>query len=192
MEASLKLYYVLLLEDGYYYVGVTDHLNRRLTEHKNGQGASWTKLHKYVKLLEVGEATSEFEEDLQVKKYMKEYGFDRVRGGTYSSPFLDDTCKTFLQREFNHASNNCMKCGKSGHYVVNCPSSVATKQTSTKVMAKKRDEGCTRCGRSNHKIEDCYATVTAAGKILCRGTTQKGTKCSKQARNGGYCKIHAK
>lgn len=193
MNAPLKLYYVLLLEGDNYYVGVTDNLNRRLVEHKSEKGSAWTKLYKYVKVVEVGEITSEFEEDLQVKKYMKKYGIDHVRGGTYSTIFLEDNCKEFLQKEFNHASNNCLQCGKCDHYVKDCPSVPAKMPLKkTKTARTVTFVGCTRCKRTNHKVDECYATMSKTGKILCKGTTQKGMKCSKQARAGGYCKLHSK
>lgn len=140
MNLPLKLYYVLLLVGENYYVGATDNLNRRIAEHKSEKGSAWAREHKYVRVVEVGELTSEFEEDLQGKKYMKKYGIDRVRGGTYSAVFLEDNCKEFLQKEFNHADNTCLQCGSATHYAKDCPSTPVKKTVAS--SAESPGEGC--------------------------------------------------
>lgn len=40
--------YILELENGNYYVGKTDGLEKRLEQHFSGQGSEWTKLHKPI------------------------------------------------------------------------------------------------------------------------------------------------
>ena len=69
--------YVLLLEGGNYYIGKSKDVENRINSHKNGDGSSWTKLHKMDRVLEVLEGDVEKETTL---KYMKIYGKEKVRG----------------------------------------------------------------------------------------------------------------
>jgi len=78
--------YVLKLNDGCYYVGLTHDLNRRLSQHFGGTGALWTRLHKPISLEKVY-FLNYGEEDLENKitrEYMKLYGQDKVKGGIYN------------------------------------------------------------------------------------------------------------
>ena len=81
--------YVLLLEGGNYYIGITGYksINHRYRQHRAGKGASWTRLHKPVKVVETW-VLGEMAESRAVKTetettvaYIKRYGIDRVRGG---------------------------------------------------------------------------------------------------------------
>ena len=45
--------YVLLLEGGRIYVGLTTHLKQRLNSHFNGTGAKWTQLYSPEKLIDL-------------------------------------------------------------------------------------------------------------------------------------------
>jgi len=55
--------YILQLEGGNYYVGKSDNPAQRLDQHLKGKGASWTKIHRPVKLVKVIENASHFDED---------------------------------------------------------------------------------------------------------------------------------
>ena len=43
--------YILLCDDGSFYTGSTKNLERRLSQHFNGEGANHTKKHKPAKLV---------------------------------------------------------------------------------------------------------------------------------------------
>ena len=43
--------YILLCKDGSFYTGITNNLEKRLSEHKKGQGGRYTRSHKVVKLI---------------------------------------------------------------------------------------------------------------------------------------------
>ena len=43
--------YILLCANGKYYTGSTNDLERRLTQHQNGEGANFTKKHLPVELV---------------------------------------------------------------------------------------------------------------------------------------------
>lgn len=81
--------YVLKLEGGKYYVGVTSKTPHfRFNQHKKGfAGASWTKLHKPIRIYDTKDlgmityaAAQKFENKV-VDRYIKKYGINNVRGG---------------------------------------------------------------------------------------------------------------
>lgn len=43
--------YLILYEDGSIYTGVTNDVNRRFQEHREGKGGQYTKKHKPLRLL---------------------------------------------------------------------------------------------------------------------------------------------
>lgn len=43
--------YVLLCKDKSLYTGVTNNLEKRLAEHKNGKGGRYTRSHKPIKII---------------------------------------------------------------------------------------------------------------------------------------------
>ena len=96
----MKKLYVLELEDGCYYVGVTSDIKHRFESHMSDGGSEWTKLHKPLpkkkpmfvlkmgfgvdnpfNLIEVDEATVTYH-------LMCEKGFDKVRGAGWSQCVL--------------------------------------------------------------------------------------------------------
>jgi predicted GIY-YIG superfamily endonuclease len=72
--------YVLLLEDGRYYVGLTKSLKKRLDQHWSGQGAKWTKLYAPLQLVDLiaGDRENEI-----TNEYIFRHGADVVRGGDF-------------------------------------------------------------------------------------------------------------
>lgn len=43
--------YILLCQDGSYYIGITNNLEKRFNDHVSGKGASYTRSHKPVKIV---------------------------------------------------------------------------------------------------------------------------------------------
>lgn len=62
--------YIIECEDGSFYIGVTDNLQRRFQEHKEGRGGRYTFLHKPKKLV-FSEFFKTKEEALKRKKQLK-------------------------------------------------------------------------------------------------------------------------
>lgn len=101
--------YVLKLEQGKYYVGITSRTpEARFKEHVNGfYAAEWTKVYKPIKIdqtVDLGVTTIEKTEDYENKvtrKYIKEYGFNNVRGGnlTYRGNYVKIFRTLYLDRD---------------------------------------------------------------------------------------------
>ena len=75
--------YVLRLHNDKWYVGRTSNVERRFEQHKNGDGAKWTFLHKPINIHEIREIKSDNDEDRITREYMKQFGIYNVRGGRY-------------------------------------------------------------------------------------------------------------
>ena len=65
----------------------TTNLNLRLAQHITGEGAIWTRHHAVVGIVEVMIGNRAIEDEV-TKEYIKEYGEDKVKGGSWCR-----TCK---------------------------------------------------------------------------------------------------
>ena len=138
--------YVLALENDKYYVGKTDNVKYRIKQHFDGKGAFWTQKYKPIKIVYTA---SSREEDYHVIKAMHKYGIQNVRGGTFSKMQLTPSDIEHAKRMICTQYNLCYKCGKTGHYTLDC-----------------KKKHCDRCGRNNHNTEKCYAKTTVDGGYL--------------------------
>lgn len=121
MSVNLPLtnVYCLLCEDNTYYIGKASNVEKRFRKHKAGSGSLWTRAHPPIKIIEVRECVSPFEEDKMVKEYMYRFGINSVRGGSYIQIELN-SCQIYnLKRELWMASDHCFQCGKK-HYCRDC------------------------------------------------------------------------
>lgn len=85
--------YVLELENGCYYVGITLDLERRVKEHIAGVvGANFTKANKPLRLVEdyccnTPDRKEAYKlENSKTLEYAVKYGGDKVKGGKYFIP----------------------------------------------------------------------------------------------------------
>ena len=60
-KKGLWFVYVILCDDNSFYIGASNDLKRRWTEHTTGQGAEWTKSHKPIKIIHHEEFSSQKE-----------------------------------------------------------------------------------------------------------------------------------
>lgn len=81
--------YALELEDGYWYIGTTVNLEKRFEQHVIGEGASWTKVHKPIRvhesrLTKITKLSRVAKlEDQMTLDYVLLYGEANVRGGKW-------------------------------------------------------------------------------------------------------------
>jgi len=113
--------YILQLAKGKYYVGKSIDVINRFNQHKSGSGSAWTKLYEPMRLIETRPIMSPHDENNATKDYMKTYGIDNVRGGSYAQITLPTDARSVLEREFRGNADQCMKCGLAGHFIGNCP-----------------------------------------------------------------------
>ncbi len=148
----MEMLYVLLLENDKYYVGKTTNVQFRFAQHVTGSGSAWTLKHKPIGIIELRKLKDNYDENNTTKDYMKRYGVDNVRGGSYCQVDLLKTTKLYLEQEFNSSKDACYTCGKTGHFSNTC--------------SRKKEISCFRCGRTSHLISNCYATTHADGTYI--------------------------
>ena len=81
----LPILYILKLDNDKYYIGITMNLNMRLAQHFSGDGSKWTKIHKPINVIEI--QINNVDESLENKitlEYMRKFGYESVRGGSYT------------------------------------------------------------------------------------------------------------
>ena len=87
--------YVLKLKYNKYYVGKTNNPRFRLDDHFSNNGSSWTKKYK---------------EDKWTIKYMKKYGIDNVRGGSFNTIKLNKSKTEVINHMISSSEDKCYKC----------------------------------------------------------------------------------
>ena len=153
--------YTLLLEGGFYYVGRVggglEEVQRRFAEHKRETGSAWTSLHPPLQILSTKLGAPE-DEDATVKALWRRHGKDRVRGGSYSQPILDEPQTRGERRELEArgAADACFKCGRASHFSGQCYA-----RSEVQVAPD-----CARCGRDSHSEAQCYASTHENGQRL--------------------------
>jgi hypothetical protein len=113
--------YILKLQQNKYYVGKTNNVNKRYIEHLEGIGSAWTNKYKPLNIIESIPISDIFDEDKYVLKYMREFGIENVRGGSFCKLVLDEKDCVVIQRMLNGSKDQCYNCGEKGHFVNNCP-----------------------------------------------------------------------
>jgi predicted GIY-YIG superfamily endonuclease len=75
--------YILELLNNNWYVGYTENYTNRMNAHFNKEGAEWTKLHKPIRTLMIIPGDKQTEREVTLN-YMKQYGWQRVRGDPWT------------------------------------------------------------------------------------------------------------
>jgi predicted GIY-YIG superfamily endonuclease len=114
--------YVLECQGNRFYVGKTsDHLDgKRVLDHFGGNGCAWTRRYQPIRILETKEMSYDDDEDRYTKRYMRQYGIDNVRGGSYSRMTLQPEQVNLLETEFATILDCCFRCQRPGHFIGTC------------------------------------------------------------------------
>jgi hypothetical protein len=94
--------YVLKLSSDKIYVGITTkNTIDRFAEHCSGTGSEWTKLYKPIEIINSFSTNNRFDEDRTTFIYMKLYGINNVRGGSFTSVVLNEEEIRFIVHVFS-------------------------------------------------------------------------------------------
>lgn len=130
--------YVLELKNDKYYIGKSTNINRRMKQHFKGKGSSWTRLYKPVKIYELRKNCDDFDEEKITLQYMKKFGINNVRGGSYSRLKLDKYEINHLIRLIRSSEDRCFVCGSLDHFAKHC-----------------KKLFCKKCKKNGHSYIDC-------------------------------------
>lgn len=142
----MKLY-ILKLEKQKYYIGKTKNIKTRITNHFEQNGSEWTKIYKPISVIKIISSCDEFDEDKYTKIYMRKYGIDNVRGGSYVKIVLHDFQYKALNIELRSSNDQCFKCGSKGHFVNQC---FSNSDNNTNIKRP-----CIGCKSWDHKPNNC-------------------------------------
>ncbi|GLD97323.1 hypothetical protein PINS_up006007 [Pythium insidiosum] len=173
--------YVLALTHGKFYVGKTSRPNveDRLDEHKRGNGSAWTKRYPPVAVADVIHNADPFDEEKVTKQWMLQHGVANVRGGSYSRVELPPEEIASIEHQLRGITDQCFKCGQSGHFANKCTAEVDDDDSSDEGEEDEADdegeaEVCGRCGRQGHNTSACYAKTHGNGPNWCLRCGREG------------------
>ncbi len=115
--------YILELAENKYYIGKSNNNSIRINEYTDffTNANDWFVKYKPTKISLIIPNCDEFDEDKYTIKYMRKYGIDNVRGGSFVKVNLDDEHIRTIKRMICSGSNACYNCGSTSHYVKECP-----------------------------------------------------------------------
>ena len=147
--------YALELRGGKWYIGHTTRGIDRVLAHQAEEGAKWTKKYPPVEpikpvMTEDGKTKAtpknkaNNDEDRLTLKYMKKYGIENVRGGSW--------CMVKMRKKTHRELQSLIGKKKSERPKVK-----------DKLKSKKRKVTCGRCGRAGHIRTNCKLKTTVDG-----------------------------
>jgi len=118
----IKQVYVLHLENNKFYIGESNNPNKRIKDHFNGKGTTWTKINKPFKSFEpITQPQEHFWELTETLRQMNLHGIDNVRGSLFTNPKpFTNTEKVMAAQLFCELNNLCRRCGGANHFASQC------------------------------------------------------------------------
>jgi len=172
--------YVLQLLSDKYYVGKTENPKFRLDTHFKNSGCAWTKKYSPTQIVGLFPDCDVFDEDKYTIKYMKKYGIENVRGGSFCQITLDRETKICVERMICGAMDGCHFCGKPGHFIRDCRSK------KNKEKYKKKDQSFLQASKEYESADEVEFEdewqCSYCDKVF---DTEKGTRFHENA----HCKV---
>lgn len=107
IDLTKSYVYVLELEDERYYIGRTSNFMQRMKEHFMEGSSIYTKKYRPIKIKEVIEEVSSYDERDKTLEYMEKYGWEKVRGYAWCSETLLRKPK-LNEKPQKNKSNECI------------------------------------------------------------------------------------
>lgn len=183
--------YVIKLVGGRFYVGRTTNFDKTIAHHRGAgiYGREWTRLYKPVAgnpLLEFSPMTDPGQEDATTLRYMRKYGYQNVRGGTFCQVDLPPDQISTIKSMLRSSNDQCHGCGQKGHYIQQCTSNRTTPRETTHA---KDEMICFKCGREGHGSNDCYAKTDVTGFSINSRTGKWCCRCKSDDHYGVHCRF---
>jgi hypothetical protein len=102
--------YVLKLQEGKYYVGRSNEIDKRLTTHFVEPDVQWVKKYPAEEVIAIYRNCDDFDEDKYTWMYMHKYGIANVRGGCFAGEELNIEEIHMLHRLICFSRGMCRHC----------------------------------------------------------------------------------
>ena len=151
--------YVLLLEGGKYYVGESSDVKKRISSHKKGKGAAWTKNNEVISVVTpITKKQESFWELKETLERFKLHGIENVRGSMFTNPYsLSKNDKYLAGQLYCELHNLCRKCGRPGHFIGSCKHSEPAEWVQNfggSLELKSEDDFGKKCQKCSKDISD--------------------------------------
>jgi len=121
------VYVVKTIPSGIYYVGKSSNIDRRIEDHKFGDGArcilSNSSICELSPITEGNIYDMESWERNETLELMRRYGITQVRGWMFTSTILSDQEIESAFRQICEKFDLCRKCGSKSHFADECRNS---------------------------------------------------------------------
>ena len=127
--------YVLELSGGNFYVGKSENIESRISQHEKDSGASWTKVHPIIGRVDtITQQMDDLEswERAETLELAHKYGIEKVRGHTWTQKILTEQKKNEFISQIRERKDLCRKCGSPDHMISSCRSKEKAPETKSK------------------------------------------------------------
>jgi hypothetical protein len=119
-----KQVYVLRLDNNKFYVGESINPKKRIKEHFNGRGTTWTKINKPLRSFDpLTPPQNHLWELTETLRQMNLHGINNVRGSLFTNPKpFSATEKIMAAQLYCELNGFCRRCGEPNHFISQCNS----------------------------------------------------------------------
>jgi U3 small nucleolar RNA-associated protein 14 len=131
---------------------------------------------------------SEHDENNLTKDYMKIYGIQNVRGGSYTTVKLSEDVESLLERELIGNTDKCYKCHLSGHFARDCKRAPIFKKREKSKKSKNSESSSSESSESSSDSESSESSSDSESSSSDEDENNKNQKysykCTRCGRKG--------